>query len=280
MRYVLCYLFFLNCQCLQIKKIIHKIFINKIVKYLYSLLTIFLPEHIMLTENNHFSPDRNVMQYQKEEVRNRILRAALKEFSSQGYYRAKMLQISSRAKVPIGNLYKYFPSKESLFEALVDKAANQAQEMVDFFLYRHVVEQNLKEHTEELKYVSYAVSEYIKEYKVEFLMILEKSFGSNYEGFYNIVIKRIAAFLPVNKKESESLVAEVLAKGLLEGIIVIAKKCPKEDLYTQISSLLLFYFHSSNIDYVQNIDLPANDEVLKKVARLIEKNPNKLNKIV
>lgn len=220
------------------------------------------------------------MQYQKEEVRNRILKAALKEFSSLGYYRARMLQISKRSKVPIGNLYKYFPSKESLFEALVDKAANQAQVMVDFFLYRHVVDQDLKEHTEELKYVSYAVSKYIKEYKVELLMILEKSFGSNYEGFYNIIIKRIAAFLPVTKKNPASLVAEVLAKGLVEGLIIIAKKCPDEEMYTQISSLLLFYFASLSLDYIQNIELPPNDDVVEKVAKLIEKNQNKINKIV
>ena len=54
------------------------------------------------------------MQYQKEDVRKRIVDAAKTEFLRVGFYRASMLQISNRARVPIGNLYRYFASKEAL----------------------------------------------------------------------------------------------------------------------------------------------------------------------
>lgn len=219
------------------------------------------------------------MQYKKEEVHNKILKAALKEFSRAGFYRAKMLQISKRSRVPIGNLYKYFPSKENLFEALVDKAASQAQVMIDFFFYRHLAVDNLEEHTEELKYVSYAVSEYIKEYKVEFLMIVEKSFGSSYEGFSSTIIKRIASILPVGKTEQSSLIAEVLAKSLIESILILAKQCPDSELYTQIVNILMFFFSAPRLEFDENVELPKNKEVKESVLKLIEKNQNKVNKI-
>ncbi|MBO5774148.1 MAG: helix-turn-helix transcriptional regulator, partial [Clostridia bacterium] len=62
------------------------------------------------------------MQYQKEDVRKRIVNAAKTEFLRVGYSRASMLQISTCAKVPIGNLYRYFSSKASLFDAIVGTA--------------------------------------------------------------------------------------------------------------------------------------------------------------
>ena len=57
------------------------------------------------------------MQYQKEEVRERILEAALAEFERSGYYRASMRKIAVGSKVPIGNLYRYFASKEEIGRA-------------------------------------------------------------------------------------------------------------------------------------------------------------------
>jgi len=50
------------------------------------------------------------MQYQKEEVRARILGAALDEFEEHGYLAAQVRRIAERAGVSTGNLYRYFLS--------------------------------------------------------------------------------------------------------------------------------------------------------------------------
>ena len=71
------------------------------------------------------------MQYQKEEVRNRIMEAAFSEFEKSGYYRASMLQISTKAKVPIGNLYRYFKGKEVLFASCVETAYSCSLKLVN-----------------------------------------------------------------------------------------------------------------------------------------------------
>ena len=62
------------------------------------------------------------MQYQKEDVRKRIVEAAKTEFLRVGFARTSMLAVSNRAKVPIGNLYRYFSSKAALFDAIVGTA--------------------------------------------------------------------------------------------------------------------------------------------------------------
>lgn len=55
----------------------------------------------------------------KEEMRARILAAALEEFASRGYPATTMASIAARAGTGAAGLYRYFESKEALFAAVV-----------------------------------------------------------------------------------------------------------------------------------------------------------------
>lgn len=57
-----------------------------------------------------------------DETRNRILRAALGLFSSQGYAAATTRQIAGLAQVTEVTLFRHFPTKERLFEEVVCKS--------------------------------------------------------------------------------------------------------------------------------------------------------------
>lgn len=48
----------------------------------------------------------------------RLLTAALEEFKARGYEEATMAGIATRAGMATGSIYKYFPSKQALFESL------------------------------------------------------------------------------------------------------------------------------------------------------------------
>lgn len=56
-----------------------------------------------------------VVQTLKDDVRRKIMRAALREFSRKGFAKASMRSIALQAEVGVGNLYNYFPSKDRLF---------------------------------------------------------------------------------------------------------------------------------------------------------------------
>lgn len=60
-----------------------------------------------------------VAQVLKEEVRARILEAAGEAFAEDGFKRASMARIAKAAKTATANLYRYFPDKASLFDAVV-----------------------------------------------------------------------------------------------------------------------------------------------------------------
>ncbi len=63
-----------------------------------------------------------VAQVLKEEVEQRIRQAALRVFAQRGFTHAGVADIAREAKVSSGNVYRYFESKEVLFEAVVPRA--------------------------------------------------------------------------------------------------------------------------------------------------------------
>jgi AcrR family transcriptional regulator len=58
----------------------------------------------------------------REEAKNRILEAALQEFSEKGFYQTTMDDVAKRVGVSKGALYLYFNSKEELFKGIYEKA--------------------------------------------------------------------------------------------------------------------------------------------------------------
>jgi AcrR family transcriptional regulator len=63
-----------------------------------------------------------VAQVLKEEVELRIRQAALRVFAERGFAQAGVADIAREARVSSGNVYRYFESKEVLFEAVVPRA--------------------------------------------------------------------------------------------------------------------------------------------------------------
>ncbi|WP_068770004.1 TetR/AcrR family transcriptional regulator [Termitidicoccus mucosus] len=63
-----------------------------------------------------------------------LLEAAAGVIAEKGYDAATMAEIAARAKSPIGSLYRFFPNKETLANALLDRYAvliNKAFDVID-----------------------------------------------------------------------------------------------------------------------------------------------------
>ena len=65
-----------------------------------------------------------------------ILEAAGELFQEKGYDAATMTEIAARSKTAIGSLYRFFPSKELLAEALMEEYAARLLEEMDAVIAR------------------------------------------------------------------------------------------------------------------------------------------------
>jgi AcrR family transcriptional regulator len=64
--------------------------------------------------------ERAMPQVKKDDIDERISEAALRVFAARGYGAATVAEIARAARVSTGNVYRYYPSKEALFYAVVD----------------------------------------------------------------------------------------------------------------------------------------------------------------
>lgn len=60
------------------------------------------------------------MQYLKEDVKNRIVQAAKRQFKDNGYKNTSMRDIAKEAGIVSGNIYRYFENKEQLYNYIVE----------------------------------------------------------------------------------------------------------------------------------------------------------------
>lgn len=58
-------------------------------------------------------------------TRERILQAASEEMLQEGYQKASMRKIAAKAGISAGALYKHFPGKKEIFEAICDDVVSQ-----------------------------------------------------------------------------------------------------------------------------------------------------------
>ena len=70
-------------------------------------------------------------QIQKDEVRDKILESAREEFQEHGFEKSSMRSIALKSKMTVGNLYRYFKSKEELNEFIVSPAYSAINKVVE-----------------------------------------------------------------------------------------------------------------------------------------------------
>ncbi len=66
----------------------------------------------------------------KEDVKERILDSAKEEFLEKGYSDSSMRSIAAKAKMTVGNLYRYFKNKEDINRIIVGPTLSQINDLV------------------------------------------------------------------------------------------------------------------------------------------------------
>jgi len=172
------------------------------------------------------------MQYLKDEVRNNILEEALKEFRQKGYQGASIRSIAKNADTSVGNIYKYFSSKESLYESLIRPVYSQ--------LMNYILQFEQVEHNEKAEDIFYQLMEKIMEIfnqnNKELSILLNKSEGSKYENckssFVDFITRIVTDTMEYqlslqHKKLEDNFIIYLLSYNLVQSIAIILRE--KED---------------------------------------------------
>ncbi|MGD2047117.1 MAG: TetR family transcriptional regulator [Gemmatimonadota bacterium] len=133
-------------------------------------------------------------QYLKEEVRDRIRAAALGAFASEGYAEATMAGIAAAAGVSAGNLYRYFESKEDLFDAVVPRRlVRRFRRLLSERLRGAEGERDVRDLGPEHRYwlASGELFDFVLQHRLEVIAFLGRGRGTAYERVHGEVVDEL-----------------------------------------------------------------------------------------
>ncbi len=200
------------------------------------------------------------MQYQKDEVRKRIIEEALSEFNEKGYEGTSIRNIAKKSNTSVGNLYKYFKSKEELHENIVGSIYDR---LVDYIKQFHRVELN-----EKAEIIFYKLADEIMEIfnknNVEISVLLNESKGTKYENCKNIFVDFITRIVTEKmqyelslqgKKLEDNFIIYLISQSLVESIAIIVKKCSDGAEVRKLTINLIHIFYTDLINKLQTEDI-------------------------
>jgi Transcriptional regulator len=172
------------------------------------------------------------MQYLKEEIKKKITEEALKEFKLRGYKGASIRDIAKNSATSVGNFYKYFRSKDDLFENLIGPVYLKLMDYTNQF---NKVE--FDDNTENIFYeLMEKIMEIFQENSVELTILLNKSEGSKYENCKGTFIDFITRIVTEkskyelsleNKELKDNFIIYLISNNIVESISIILRE--KED---------------------------------------------------
>lgn len=163
----------------------------------------------------------------KEEIKNKIYKAASKIFYEKGFLRAKMKDISEEAKIPVGLVYTYYKNKEELFDEIVSPI---------YHYLNLAIEKEEKEKGSPLERFKATGEEYVlklfNQHKT-FVILMDKSHGTKHENakqkFISILEEHIRR--QIKKKGiiiQEEILIHILASNFTESLLEIARHYQNE----------------------------------------------------
>lgn len=196
------------------------------------------------------------MQYLKDEVRIRIVEEALKEFSEKGYEGASIRSIAKKSNTSVGNIYKYFSSKEDLYENLIGSVYHR---LTDYIKQFDTVE--LNEKAQSIFYeLMEKIMEIFNENSTEISVLLNQSKGSRYENCKGIFVDFITRIVTETmqyelsvrgKRLRDNFSIYLVAYSLVESIAIIVKQ--RSD-GTEVRKLILNMVDIFYTDMVNKLD--------------------------
>lgn len=160
-------------------------------------------------------------QFLKDHVREAIIEAALQEFAARGFLGASIAGIAERSGVSTGNVYRYFPSKATLFDEAVPRSFVRA--LLKRFRQR-IKAYPAGTHPDKIPidspYLKLSVEllSFTIENRLRVLIVLEGSAGTVHESFAlklrDELIKYAIQILKISKKAKNSAITLALLEDI------------------------------------------------------------------
>lgn len=181
------------------------------------------------------------MQVLKDEIKDRIFKAAIAEFYKNCYQKTTMKDIAEKARIPASLIYSYYKNKQTLFDDIVlpivlqlPKILKQAEETSDppFDEFINIEKQFLLD---------------LFDKRLELIILIDKSAGTSQQDSKEKMIKmtevHINTILEANSKiKYDALFAHILASNFVESFLEIVRHYKSREWAIEMLELIIRHY--------------------------------------
>ena len=201
----------------------------------------------------------------KDEVKNRIVEAAKREFMENTYERTSMRNIANRSSITVGNLYRYFASKEELNQFIVRPALEKLQELVLKISHNQVDILNMEnisltssQMREMLDSLADGVVDIYSKHRIEMNILMMRTNINKYlvDWFTEAIASIIANNFGIDKDlPSIKLLGRVYAESIFSGFITMLRNSTvsNEDLKVLAKLYMESYVDMMDLDLIDKL---------------------------
>lgn len=160
-------------------------------------------------------------QFLKDDIRERILAAALDEFHAKGYKQATMRGIAAAARIPAGLIYSYYKSKEDLFDAVLQPVLYDWEQVLSADGDAGEARADVKIHG-----LSPAETECLLslfDHRKEFIVLMDGSGGTRYKDEKDRFVRDIEAHLLKHRRDeaADEVFIHIVASNFVDGLMQV-----------------------------------------------------------
>lgn len=191
------------------------------------------------------------MQKLKDEIRNNIIEAAVKEFARLGYEKASMRIIAKVAGISVSNTYNYYPNKEQLLSSIVEPVFARMRE-----IFKKSMQESMKQGlsgTDFQSFIDGIVNSLLQmdaRQRQLLIILAEKSVGTRYqkskEEMVTLLRMHLAEALskpgtasPIT--ESQGYMLNIIATNYIDGLLKILKDYRNQSWAEENLRILMTY---------------------------------------
>ena len=165
-------------------------------------------------------------------------------FIKNGYENTSLRMIADRSYISKSNIYRYFSSKDEIYEELVRDARESMKQVVVDFSNREYAGKYTYEKIEE---ISSIIARLMCESRSGFLIILSSTEGEDYRLLKDLFQKRFLEGCPIDDDEFKTQIVNLLITGLTD---ILLKHEKQEEILERLR--LLWCYHYRGLNGVKN----------------------------
>lgn len=170
----------------------------------------------------------------KNEVKERILNNATNEFYEQGFNGASMRKIARNSRMVVGNVYRYFNSKENLFNEVL----NEAYEAIVRIIAIEILDIN------HLDPVLNELTSICITYPKQIVILITRYIDAEDDLLLNNLKSLISLRLKEDLKDIDDDQIDLIFHLLLNGILYILQNYETNEIENQLKAFFTFIFYN------------------------------------